>query len=179
MYKREYTKHIEIGTFLMEWVFLAMVIVPFMLFVSICLNITYNIAFFGASQIEPFIDEKFVYKNLEIAFSGAFLLSFISAGLKYRLTTKKNYASMTDKTLTLEFSNFTVFWHDITEIIIEGGRKLIIIYDNTKKEFDLQWLQKKKEFILNVNYSCAKNDILYRERELSTMSRIKLFFSSF
>lgn len=157
MSQKEYVKHIESDTFLTEWILLSLVLVPLMLLVSICFYMTFNIAFSGTSNIENFIDKNFIYINLEIAFFAAFLLSFISSGLKYRSTIKKNYASMTDKMLNLEFSNFTVFWHQINEIIIEGERKLIINSDNTRKEFDLQWLQKKERIYFKCQLSlCQK-----------------------
>ena len=133
---------------------------------------------------ENFVIEDYIFRKLrQIDTIGASLFGiygFISMNRKeYHIMVEKPFASISNERLVLNFGRDSFLWDTIQSVILEGERKLTVIYNDkrkTKRKInDLKWLSKKEDFIYNLKNNCSTRDIPYREVDMTHSSQIVFY----
>lgn len=168
--EENYSKDVGIGAFILEWIPFSIVGV---LFFS-CLWIVADIVYY------TLVDKDFTIRDY---FSGSVLLDpieilcivsivfFLVGVYRYWQIRRIIFASITGEKLILNFGRNSFLWSNIQAVDLEGERKLIITFADKekrkKRKFDLKWLLRKEDFILNLKDNCTEKNIPFHESELS------------
>lgn len=173
-----YMKDVKGSTFAVEWIPFLIVDMSIGFLIYIMMILGFNILFAHKFVIKNYFYQGIFLFRLIWPFFAVFMLDFFRARKIYRLIKEKPFASIDDKVLVLYFGKDSFLWEQVKEVVVEGERKLTIIFTEEgkqkKKVNDLKWLAKKDDFIRNLKRTCNEKNISYRESEMTLSSRVEL-----
>lgn len=168
--KENYAKDVGIGAFILEWIPFSIVGVLFLCGLWIVADIVYYTLVDRDFNMGDYFSGSVFLDPIEILFIISIVFFLVGIN-KYWQIKKKIFASITRKKLILNFGRNSFLWNDIRAVNLEGERKLIIIFADKekckKRKFDLKWLSRKEDFILNLKDNCTERNIPFHENELS------------
>lgn len=178
MSTEKYTEDSKMSTFIVDWTLISATGIVLFLSAYIVFCLTLHVLF-----EEGFVAKDYLLRKVSsIDMIGLFLVSFyifFSSGRKfYRLIKENPFASIDNKGLVLYFGKDFFLWEHVREVVIEGERKLTIVFTEEgkqrKKVNDLKRLAEKDDFIRSLKRTCSEKRISYRESEMTLSSRVGL-----
>ena len=179
MPEENYFKDVKKRTFYIDWIPVLVVAFLFYLVAYIVFFMILHILFGENFTIGAYLSWKIFSFDTIMFPSVCIFFMLLWSRKNYFFTKKKPFASINSERLVLYFQRDSFQWESIQSVVLEGKRKLTVVYNDEgksrKKVNDLKWLSKKEDFIYNLKNSCSRKNIPYREADMTYSSRIAFY----
>ena len=179
--EEQYNKEVGKYTFILSWIPFSIVGVLYCTCLWIAFDIIHGILTKSEFGIRDYLAGEFSIIDPYLVPFIFFILFLFWGWRKYRSIREKPFISITGENIILNFGRDLFLWNVIRAVTLEGERKLIISFQKKgktkKKIFDIDWISKKREFILSIKNKCSEKNIPFYESDLTFSSQIRSFLN--